>query len=1037
MPEPYPWLPLIIPLTSGSAEDTSDLATPPGLSYVENVEFGRKGEVRGRPGLVTHDAVGIRNYDNVAATIPVDGGTSFLPSAYTPRSMFRYKDAVGERAGLLCDGRVFTWEGDRFTDRLFATSARSDRLVEVQQFVSDNQTNQLACADTFSLGCADSRQALFLGTTPSQEYFVPGKNVRGNSDNVTVGGHTYHCTVGNTGADNNLRLFVRRDYDNVLTITTIKTDCTNPTTLGDAPCCSGFGDSLYVLYKKTAATDHLVLLRVNPVTSTVTTTTDFSVTPIGPPHTIKGLWVNAVAGVVYVAFTHEAQGAYVKVFNTSCVDQALDATLDGATPKLSAGPVVIGAFSATVAWVAYTRDATVGSAFRDLVIGKYQTAPRADVARTYLGATPAANMPALSWGITHQPLKLGQRVILGICAGQGVTANLGSTWYDIDVTDLALSTGASGVGLTAYPGYVAMGPTAGTKEPYGPQAAVITSNSAFLGSTGSYRFPTMDYTRFSATGASTPTLGLNQVTIQGAQATQAGEETIISGSVPHSIARGYSAELEFPFLGAPELTATANAAGSTLTAGSYTVQATWRWTDEAGIIHRSGPSLGVTVTTTGPLPSIQWTALTYQLTEREFGNVYLEIWVTDTNPTATSPKYLYQEAVAGPTTGTQAVQALISSPIPTGGETLYTSGGAVFANSTVSGDGGCATVGRRIWLSNGVKTFASKRYPSGQPNLAPAWNDEGVLEVVVPSTAGRVVALQAMDDKLAILCERGIYLTQGDGPDDTGVGPDFLYPVRVADLGLSGPRGSISTDKGIFFHSANTGLTAADNAYGGIWLLDRGLGLTQVSAPVINELLTSPCDLTYNPEREMLYAANTAAILVLDTRAKEWSVWPAPVNVTGFTAITSAAGVLWACGPGGALGTGPGAFTGTPGSDITSTTDPYAMTVRTNHIYANGSDGLGWANVRSIRVLGHSATHQLSVDITMDNNGPTFHKEFALLSGGPTPNWPSERYAPEWKIPRQKCSSMQVQLSAMPATAAWVALRLDVLPRVYAPVRIH
>lgn len=1035
---PYPWDKIVIPLIDGASEDTSDLdAKSPGLQYVENIEFGRRGEVRGRPGFVTHDAMGFRNFDNIAASIPVDGGTVSLgTTGYSPRSLFRYKDAVGERAGLLCDGRVFTWEGDRFTDRLFAMSARSDRLVQVQQFTSDNQTNQMACADNYALGCSDSRQAMFLGTNPTQEYFVPGRNVRGNSDNVTTGGHTYHCTVGNTGSDNNLRLFVRRDYDNTLTITTIKTDCVNPSVLGDAPCCSAFGSSLFVLYKRTGATDHLVLLKVDPVTSTVTTTTDFSVTPVGPPHVLKGLWVNATAGVVYVAFTHEATGAYVKVFNTSCVDQALDATLDGATVRLSAGPVVIGAKSATVAWVAYTREASVGSVYRDLVIGKYQTAPRADIARVYFGSTVGANAPALSWGITHQPLLLGSRVILGISAGQGQTSILGSTWYDIDVTDLALSSGDSGLGKTTNPGYVAMGPTQGTKEPFGPQAAVVVQQSSF-GVNGTYRFPTMDYTRFSAAGSSTPALGINQVTLQGAQATQVGEETIISGSVPHAIARGYSTELEFPFLGAPELTATANAAGATLPNGSYTLQATWRWTDEAGIVHRSGPSLPATVATTGPLPSIQWTALTYQLSEREYSRVYLELWCTDTNPNATAPKYLVAETPADGTTGNQVIQALVTGPVSTTGETLYTSGGAVFANSTVSGDGGVAVIGRRVWLSNGTKTFASKRLPGTTPNGAPAWNDEGVLEVVTPSTAGRVIALQPMDDKLVLLCERGIYLTQGEGPDDTGVGPDFLYPVKVADLGLSGPRGSVSTDKGIFFHSVNTGATGSDNAYGGIWLLDRGAGLTQVSGPVIDEALTAPCDLTYNPEREMLYVGTASTILTLDARAKEWSVWPVPLNLTLFSTVGNAAGVLWACGPGGGSNLGPGAFTGVAGSDVLGTTDPYTMLVRTNHIYANGEDGLGWANVRSIKVLGHTATHLLSIDLTYDDLGPTAHKEFPLLTGGTSPSWPSERYAPEWKIPRQKCSSLQVQLSATPATGAWVALRLDVLPRKYSPARIH
>src|SRR5262249_16942794 len=50
----------------------------------------------------------------------------------------------------------------------------------------------------------------------------------------------------------------------------------------------------------------------------------------------------------------------------------------------------------------------------------------------------------------------------------------------------------------------------------------------------------------------------------------------------------------------------------------------------------------------------------------------------------------------------------------------------------------------------------------------------------------------------------------------------------------------------------------------------------------------------------------------------------------------------------------------------------------------------------------------------------------ALSIGANT--WPLARQAPEWRLPSQKCSTLQVTMSATPATARWSAIRLDVQP---------
>jgi hypothetical protein len=66
------------------------------------------------------------------------------------------------------------------------------------------------------------------------------------------------------------------------------------------------------------------------------------------------------------------------------------------------------------------------------------------------------------------------------------------------------------------------------------------------------------------------------------------------------------------------------------------------------------------------------------------------------------------------------------------------------------------------------------------------------------------------------------------------------------------------------------------------------------------------------------------------------------------------------------------------------------------------------------------------------------HTDNVVVVTWPPPRWPATRPAPEWRLPRQKCSTIRVGLSATPATARWAAIRLDVAPlprRAPAPYR--
>jgi hypothetical protein len=1047
MPD-YRWKSLVLPLADGASEETSDLdGRNPGIQFAQNVDFGRKGEVRGRLGEQLHDVFGQRTLDTISVVEgAADPGTNTLSTrtGSAPLGLFRYRDSLGERPGLLTHGRTYTWEGDRWTDRLYGVAARADRLLELGRFTQESQSAQYAVGDNFAMitsaggTLSQGNTVPAFGAIPAIEYYLPGRNLLGTAANVVIGPDTYHCIVGNDGSTNKLYVEVRRNQDATITEYNPANDCLvapSPNTV----VCSSFGSFLYVMYIVTGGSTTYKLLKIDPTTGSVSASTSVTPTITG---TLLGVWLSAETGTLFTSYVTTGiaagdVGVHMEAHTTTLAATGTPARLDNLSVALSTGSVVIGGVDSTHAWVAYTKyeSGITGGTVSGLVIGKYDSGlGRGDIYKSYHDAGPAGvanatgfNSFLVSWGITHQPIQINSRTILGIWGGiQDVSAQQ-ATWFEIDVTDLVLEAGsANAPGATRNPILVAMGTPTGTQRLNSAASAIKLPDGV------TWTFPTVNYSAFSALGGYNPTLGINKVSLMSPQVTQIGEETLIGGSVPHMIARGWTSEVGYVMV-APGLAATQGAlAGGSLTGGgtTYTFQATWRWIDESGQIHRSAPSLPYTVGVAGAVnKNIDIKIATSQLTEREFGTIYCELWMTQPNPTGQATKYLAATLV--PTPNTAYVATNIQVEVSTNNDTLYTTGG-VFANNVLSADGGCASVGKRCWISDGQKAYASKIYRGG-PN-APAWNDDGVLEVSVPATAGRVVALEALDEKLVILCERGIYLTQGEGPDDLGAGPDFLFPMKVSDIGCAGPRSSVSTPHGVFFYATNTDPTA-DGAVGGVFLLDRGFSMSNVSLPVVDDLVPGPAQMTYNPERDLLYVAGgitdvASYMVVLDLRAKEWCRWVLSQQQRPVTTMTCSGGVLWTMG---SQNEGPAAFTATDGIDHTSLgSEPITMLVRTQHMYANGEDGLGWGAVRSLRVLGKPATHTLEVDVTYDQL-TTVQKFYNLVAGADTGTWPSQRYAPEWLLPRQKASSIQVQLKASPATGTWVALRLDILPNKYAP----
>jgi len=771
---------------------------------------------------------------------------------------------------------------------------------------------------------------------------------------------------------------------------------------------------------------------------------------------------DSAGNTVVVAFTQNATaGAALRAFNaTSCVNNAgSNNQFNNGSLYTATGNVAIAYWFAGTCLVANTE--LPGAAGRVVVVGTYSVGAGTSVVKHILGDTDSTGLGDFS--IAHQPINITgpstsgfvgrKRIILGVNYRRQVTGliyHVPDTWYALDFTDVArtVAGGETLVGGTIKPGLLAMGPVdTAFNHNY--------CHDAIPGPNGdSYRFASWEDKLFSSLGGQDSCYGINEVTMTHPKAASIGEETVLSGSIARSIARGYSFETMFVQV-APEITVAA-VAGGAVTAGSYTLQACWKYVDDAGVVHRSSPSLAAkTVVTAAGNLTIQAKIQNLMLHNRENGTIYLELYSTQINPTATSQKYLVatQAQGAGGST-TINITAAVAVALP-----LYTLNGAILSNLPVPASGGVAVVNRRMWVADNHTIYASKKYKVNV-NEGVYFNDDGPLTLSLPTPAGKILALEALDDKLIIFCQNAVFMTQGDGPDDTGLGPDFLFPVKICDFGISNEAGSTETVHGVAYHSiATTTDGGIVLGYNNLYLLDRGLNTTPIGYNIQEEVTALPGDgvtgvmqLGYVADRDLLVAHKNNArksFFVLDMKTQpapgQWTVWTSPngdidssVNPGSVLTLAGIGGTLWGVfNPDSDSGSGTsGEFSNTPGVDdvlfVGDTTHNVRMLLKTNQLYANTQDGLGWAKVRSVTILGNQmrspGSYTEGLTVIQDRNIVTTPFSNTYTQDFTDSVWPANRPAVEYRLPLQKCSQIQFQLTASPAVARWSQLRLDILP---------
>lgn len=271
----------------------------------------------------------------------------------------------------------------------------------------------------------------------------------------------------------------------------------------------------------------------------------------------------------------------------------------------------------------------------------------------------------------------------------------------------------------------------------------------------------------------------------------------------------------------------------TLSAQTYFYQVTYEWTDAAGNVHRSSPSVPYEITVTAPNDTVTLDIPTLRLTAKLNVRTCIYRW------SQAQQNYYMVTSITSPTLSSptvDSIQYVDTQPDANilGNLLLYTTGGIVENIAPPACSNLCLYKSRLVLVD------------SENPNLL--WYSKQVIEntpvemsdlftiYTAPTTGaqgstGDTTALSAMDDKLILYKKDAIYYITGNGPDNAGANNDFSAATFItAVVGCINQQSIVFIPQGLVFESDK-----------GRWLLGRDLGTQYIGSPVegFNNYITS------------------------------------------------------------------------------------------------------------------------------------------------------------------------------------------------------
>lgn len=296
--------------------------------------------------------------------------------------------------------------------------------------------------------------------------------------------------------------------------------------------------------------------------------------------------------------------------------------------------------------------------------------------------------------------------------------------------------------------------------------------------------------------------------------------------------------------------------------GKYTFTAVWGWRDAYGMFRRSTCALPVTVTLSAAKPIVYVTipsTMRNGSTQERFDCV-----VYATGDTAAVGTALFYAQNMEPTnTSVNGCWVFGNVPVPNEADILlYSTGraGEQLPTECPPPAWHMCVGNSRMWLIDAEER--NRLLPSMLKQTYLPFEFNGALEVNVPSSHGKLMAVANNQGTIVAFAERGIWAIPGYGPDNAGQGGQFGEPVLLSNLGCKSRDAVVQVPGGGVLFQCSDGVFAMLSG-GGVERFENLDNTYTVAKPAI-----------MNDVSEVVFmASNGLTALVYNWEVKGWTKW--------------------------------------------------------------------------------------------------------------------------------------------------------------------
>lgn len=300
--------------------------------------------------------------------------------------------------------------------------------------------------------------------------------------------------------------------------------------------------------------------------------------------------------------------------------------------------------------------------------------------------------------------------------------------------------------------------------------------------------------------------------------------------------------------------------------GAVQYTAIYEWTDNAGQLVRSVPSVPASINVSGPA-SVTIAIPALRLTARDGTRrapVRIVVYRTqDSQPIPYRVTSVTNPPLNDITKDTIYVIDTLADSAIAGNDLLYTFGGLLENDPPPAADT-LVTWKNRMVVAGGEdrNTISVSQQSSAGDSQALRFSDDFAFSI--DQRGGDITALGVLDDKLIVFKRQMIFAMDGEGPNNAGQGGSFSVASLIAtDVGCANPRSVVLTENGLMFQST-----------AGIYLLDRSLQVNYVGAAVekFNDFTATGAEFVPG-SFQIRFTTTGDNALVYDLVVQQWSTF--------------------------------------------------------------------------------------------------------------------------------------------------------------------